>query len=74
MTTKEIDDRIENLSMEPTMANFDRLATICAFINRNVGRLESEVAKLKQELAGEKASNKRTADIASCLANGIQPD
>lgn len=62
-----IEDTIENADTEPTSANLSRILSVCSLLNDRIDRLQ-------KELADEKGSNKRTADIASCLANGIQPD
>ncbi len=55
-----INDRIENLKCEPTNESMLEIANILSAIVRELHRIDHRLS--------------RTANIASCLANGIEPD
>lgn len=65
MTTEEIKDAIEEFrTSDPAIL---KLLGLLETMNGNIGALEKRLQQQDRELS-------RAANIASCLANGIQPD
>jgi hypothetical protein len=63
-------DLIHTCPVEPSRDAVARLLAICEDLHERV--LELEVEADRQRLRERRAA--RSADIASCLANGIDPD
>ena len=68
MTTTDIKVQIEQLRSEsPLNHTEERLVHLCAALAENIMALEADMDKVRKFAS-------KTANAASCLANGIQPD
>jgi hypothetical protein len=60
--------------MKNIKKEIDELIQTCTLDTPGIARLLLIIVKLNQRIDDLEADNQRTADLASCLANGIQPD
>lgn len=65
MTIQEIDDAIENCSAKDEQT-LDVL--------RVLGKMTTKIAEMEAQLDRVDSAARHANNIASCLANGIQPD
>lgn len=72
MTTDQIHDCIQNFDLKKH--DLGHALVIMDQMNSKIAELEAKLSHLEAKLQAAESTARHANNIASCLANGIQPD
>lgn len=72
MTTDQLHDCIQNFDVKKH--DLGHALVIMEQMNINIGALQTKLSDLEAKLQAAESTARHANNIASCLANGIQPD